>query len=1627
MSIWEKIIDRFNGIDNRPGAPRKRAFDPARYAFVDTEIGWKDKKIHDIGAIKWDGCVFHSGDKRSFRDFLKGVDFLCGHNIIHHDAKYLFGSDRIEFMLVDTLYMSPLLFPERPYHRLLKDDKLISEELNNPVNDCEKTRDLLMDEISRWESFSEDRKAIFSFLLANIDEFTGFFAYVNAAHDEDLDIETLVCSEYKGKICSNADISDIVRNNPVELAYALALIDTTDSRSITPGWVLHNFPNVENIIRLLRHTRCESGCDYCNRELDIHVNLKRFFGYDEFRKYDGEPLQEKAVQSAVMHKSLVAIFPTGGGKSLTFQLPALMEGRLLHGLTVVISPLQSLMKDQVDNLAERGITDAVTINGMLDPISRAEAIRRVMDGDASLLYISPEMLRSKTIERLLLSRHVVRIVIDEAHCFSAWGQDFRVDYLYIGTFISQYQKKKGCDPIPVSCFTATAKQKVIQDIRDYFKNTLDIDLDLFASSAARENLHYSVIHVESEDAKYTKLRALISESSVPTIVYVSRVKRTRELVQKLTRDGFKALPFDGKMDVEDKIANQEAFMKDNVRIIVATSAFGMGVDKKDVGMVIHYDISDSLESYVQEAGRAGRDPRLKARCYVLYSDTDLDRHFILLNQTKLSISEIQQVWKAVKDLTKERMRVCCSALEIAREAGWDDSVSDIETRVRTALAALEQAGYLERGNNVPHVYATGITVRNLEEARRRITESLLFEEGEVESAMRIVKSLITQKYTAKNKNQEAESRIDYLADILGLSKKDVVSSVERMRQEGILADSRDISAYLNDSENGANSSKRLLNKFARLERYILEYMKTENPRTSYKQLNENAIKEGLNTATEKDIRTLLYFLTIKGYTRKKEDGLHGIELRCQGDISATIQRFEQRMEICRFIIGWLYGLTSEKEKNEAEGAKNDVRFSVIELLNDLKNTGSTLIVDMSNVQLEEVEEALLYLAKIGALKLEGGFLVLYNAMDIRRLVKGARARYKKDDYRMLNEFYKQKMQQIHIVGEYANLMVSNYDAALKYVHDYFQMDYKEFISKYFKGDRLHEIERNVTPQRYEHIFGKLSEVQREIIADKDSRCIVVAAGPGSGKTRVLVHKLASLLLLEDVKHEQLLMLTFSRAAATEFKQRLLELIGNAAHFVEIKTFHSYCFDLLGRIGSLEGSKDVVARAADMITKGEVERNRIAKTVLVVDEAQDMSGEEYALIRALMSFNEDMRVIAVGDDDQNIYEFRNSDSKYMSELLSEPGARFVEMTENYRSSRKVVEFANAFVGKIGKRLKESPILAVKNEEGSVALRHYLSEILYYPLIEDLMSHKSAGSTCILTQTNEQALMLVALMRKEGLKCNLIQNTDSFPFWNIAEVRMFLKTIEKECHAPLISEEVWNKAKDHTYRVYSESSALPFLKRCVETFEQVNKTKYYTDFREFVFESTLEDFTDFSQEGVTVSTIHKAKGREFDDVYLLITNPRFLHDADIRAYYVGATRAKRRLFIHTNSSIFDRMPVTEYRVSQQAYSSPSEVIIHLSHRDVNLGYFKSRKENILKLRAGQKLRYENNYIYAANGNIPLAQLSRAMQEKLQDWYGKGYMVVGASVRFIVSWRPQDAQTKKEEYAVLLGELTLRKIDN
>lgn len=1593
---------------------------------IDAEIGIESKKIADLGAIKEDRSVFHSSSFKEFLSFIGDPDFLCGHNIVHHDMVYIKPclAKPLRAELVDTLYLSPLLFPARPYHRLVKDDKLQVDQLNNPLNDAEKAMALLLDEVAAFFALPTKKKRIYSCLLYSFPEFRGFFDYVGFV-PYPCDLEKLIQNEFCGLICSNAELSTMIKDSPVELAYALALIGVSDRHSITPPWLSMNYPKIEGILQALCHTPCRKGCGYCNGKLDVRKRLKQFFGYDRFRTYGGEPLQEKAAQAAVEGKSLLAVFPTGGGKSIAFQLPALIAGEAVHGLTVVLSPLQSLMKDQVDNLAQKGIADAVTLNGLLNPIERAEAIRRVSSGLASILYISPEQLRSATVEKLLLSRNVVRFVIDEAHCFSAWGQDFRVDYLFIGDFIREYQKKKGLNrPIPVSCFTATAKRKVISDICDYFRTKLNLYLDIFATTAERENLRYRVLFKETDEEKYAALRALIQEKNCPTIVYVSRTRRSVELAEKLTRDGFPAKPFNGKMEPDEKIANQEAFIENRIQIIVATSAFGMGVDKKDVKLVVHYDISDSLENYVQEAGRAGRDPELLADCFVLFNNNDLDKHFILLNQTKLSIGEIQQVWKAVKDMTREKPWICCSALEIARQAGWDDSKWEIETRVKTAISALETAGYLRRGRNVPRVYATSILSKNMMEAATKIDQSTLMNDDQKEMAKKIVKSLISSRSIAKGTQGEAESRVDYLADKLGLTKKDVLDVITMLRQEGILADSMDMSAYMFKSDT-ENRSALTLNRFAKLEEYLLSLLAEGKMDLSLKEINEAALEKGITGSSTKNIRTILYFWNINGIVTKcnKEvlDASESPQWIATSDINRIYDKFFRRIDICRFLVTYFYEIAQPaKESGEAV-----VEFSLVGLYQKyLEKEENELL--KQQIAVRDIEDALLYLSKIGSLKLEGGFLVLYNGMELRRLVRDNKIRYKIDDYRTLDEFYQQKIQQIHIVGEYANLMVKDYDEALRFVHDYFSMESKMFISKYFKGKRSKEITRNITPEKYEELFGALSETQSDIIGDSTSRAIVVAAGPGSGKTRVLVHKLASLLLLEDVKHEQLLTLTFSRAAATEFKKRLMGLIGNAANFVEIKTFHSYCFDLLGKIGSLEGADNVVSEATKMIVNGEVEPGKITKSVLVIDEAQDMDANEFALVKALMDHNDDMRVIAVGDDDQTIFEFRGSDFAYMQKLMDECNAKRYELVENYRSKKEVVALANWFVAGISKRMKTQPIIAVNEGKGTVQIVAHRCEFMQEAVVRQIKETYKKGKACVLTQTNDEASLLYGLLLKNGIRAKLIQSLDGFRLSNLAEVRYFFYCIDQSTQSPIISKNVWEEAKTRLKSSYATSTILGNILNMISDFERMNPNGMYrTDLEEFIKESQFEDFYTDERETVYLSTIHKSKGREFDTVWLYLHRVNLQNDGERRKLYVGITRAKEALYVHCDNGLFDacRIPEVERIEDKTEYEEPKEIVLSLTHRDVVLSYFKGKSNITWKLRSGMKLTCQGEFLFAeVNGrDVQIAKLSRARMAEIEKLAERGYRPAGGVIRFVLAWK---GEGDEEVTPILLPDLTFVK---
>lgn len=1594
-------------------------------AFLDLEVDPNTHKILDIGCITSNHSQFHKNSSHELIAFLKGVDYICGHNFIFHDFKYL---QTIltklaisEQHIIDTLFLSALLFPARPYHALHKNYKIQFEESNSPLNDAYITQDLLHSEIDTFKQLDERLQHIFYLLLGKQNGFTAFFKYLNfhSSHDALL----LIYEIFSKDICEQADLEYFIEHYPVELAYTFALIHAKNRYSITPKWLLKQYPKIQHIMSMLRNQPCITGCGYCNQHLDVKLGLKNLFGYDNYRCYDGKPLQEQAAKAAIQNKSILAIFPTGGGKSITFQVPALMSGETSKGLTVVISPLQSLMKDQVDNLERSSITEAVTINGLLDPIERSKSLERVMDGSTSLLYISPESLRSRTIEQALLHRNIVRFVIDEAHCFSSWGQDFRVDYLYVADFIKNLQKKKNLQyPIPVSCFTATAKQRVIEDICQYFKERLGLELEIFSAKVSRKNLSYQVFEKKGHDEKYQALRHLIEEKNCPTIIYVSRTKRVGELVDKLVQDGFNAKGFHGKMESQQKTEHQEAFILGEVDIMVATSAFGMGVDKKDVGAVIHYEISDSLENYVQEAGRAGRDENLQAECFVLFDEEDLHKHFVLLNQTKISIKEIQQIWKAIKDMTRFRATLSHSSLEIARKAGWDDTVVDIETRVTTAIAALEDAGYLKRGQNMPRVFANSILCKNAQEAIDIIQKSEQIITSQKEKAIRIIKKLFSTKSHKLATDEVAESRIDYISDHLGIVKPEVIQIITLLRQIGILADNKDLTAFIKKSEN-LNKSLKIVETFTRIEELLVKFTEEQEYCYSIKELNQKIENTDCPQVTPNKIKTIINFWAIKNWIKKK-NSIHRpnhIDMIYLASKHELKQKIVKRHVVAKFIVTYLFeqykNNTTDQEDNKDEYL---IEFSVHELKSAYEQSFDLTKITIS---LQDIEDTLFYLSRIEAIKIDGGFMVVYNQLSLKRLELNNQKQYTKDDYKKLHQFYESKVQQIHIVGEYAKKMLDDYQVALQFVEDYFQLNYSSFLRKYFPASKSDFLKQKMTATKFQALFGDLSPTQLKIINDSENQHIVVAAGPGSGKTRVLVHKLASLLLMEDVKHEQLLMLTFSRAAAYEFKSRLFKLIGNAAAYVEIKTFHSYCFDLLGKVGTLEQSDEILQYTVQKIQNDDVEINRIAKMVLVIDEAQDMNEAQFSLIRALMQKNEEMRVIAVGDDDQTIYSFINASPKYLQQLIDEHHAIKYELIENYRSKHNLVEYSNQFATSIQHRLKEYPIFAIQQDNGTIQIFKTFEKSNISNLIQTVIHTDLIGTTCILTQTNDEAEQIAGLLLKQGFPAKLIQSNQGFNLIDLIEIQAFLHYLNLNENTYVITPDTWEQATSTLKNKFNNSRNLEIVLNLIKTFDDANpEQKYLSDLMIFIQESKFEDFYNIQGDIIFVSTIHKSKGREFDHVFLLLDNFNTQDNDGKRKLYVALTRAKNYLTILCNNNILDYIEVdglviTEIK-TQATYLN--ELVLYLNHKDIWLDYFLQHQNLITPLFSGHILEVDQHGCKNIYGQY-LLKFSNKFKMLLQAKLDKGYQLKMAKVNFIVLWKKLD---QKHKVRIVLPELYLEK---
>ncbi len=400
--------------------------------------------------------------------------------------------------------------------------------------------------------------------------------------------------------------------------------------------------------------------------------LQQYWGYSNFR-----PLQEDIINNVLEHKDTLALLPTGGGKSICYQVPTLVK----NGLCLVISPLIALMKDQVEQLHSRLITARAIISGQSTAVVE-EILQQASKGEIQFLYVSPERLETKLFKAYLPTLPITLIAVDEAHCISQWGYDFRPPYLRIAALRAYFPMT------PILALTASATPLVQEDICK--KLAFNKNAHIFRQSFSRPNLHYTVRQPQSKIETLIKMLQKVEGTS---IVYVRNRKRTKEIAAALQQQSIKADYYHAGLTTEERSAKQEAWIKNDIRCIVCTNAFGMGIDKPDVRLVVHMDIPDCLENYYQEAGRAGRDGNT-AYAVLLYRQEDLKLLDDLPNQKYPSIETIREVYQALAN----HLQIAAGQGEgLVAPFHLNDFLHHFKLDLKlsvNALKVLEQEGYI---------------------------------------------------------------------------------------------------------------------------------------------------------------------------------------------------------------------------------------------------------------------------------------------------------------------------------------------------------------------------------------------------------------------------------------------------------------------------------------------------------------------------------------------------------------------------------------------------------------------------------------------------------------------------------------------------------------------------------------------------------------------------------------------------------------------------------------------------------------------------------------------------------------------------------------------------------------------
>ncbi len=1549
--------------------------DRAQFLFLDFEFG-RNMSFHGMAARRvtprkgyeervWNGNRFDSAHAELVQ-WLQPNDIWVGHNVHQFDrpaiAQRKSDSPLLNLPTIDTLALSVLAFPQRPYHRLAKNDKLVRDSKPNPLSDVRASNVVF-----------DDAVKVFGTELAPTEVATLAWLWANVTASPDARLGTAQMFAYLGWPASPPPVNlrDVwsdraCRNSPslrpsridmplLLLSAWLRVADRYDG-SVLPAWVRRSWPQTISLARSLRAVPCDDpDCGWCSTHHSPEYWLQQVFGFPGFRNQpqtnDGQSLQRQLVERGLRGESTFGILPTGGGKSLCFQVPAEARFRLLGQLTVVISPLQSLMKDQVDALANR-IPHARALYSGLPSVLRPQIVESVISGECGLLYLSPEQFRNTSTLKMLSQRQIGALVFDEAHCLSQWGHDFRTDYPYVLKALAEEARKQGAEMPPVYLFTATAPVDAIAQIIDHVAEHTKRPPTLLDGGAERTNLQYAVERVPPHNRIQRTAELLMEHMGKDGtgIVFCGSRKSTEATAALLSEHGLPAIAYHAGLDSDQRRELQDDFIRGKHRIIVATNAFGMGVDKPNVRIVVHIDMPSSLEAYLQEAGRGGRDGLL-AHAVMLWAPGDSEPRFSMGAISNLEKEDLDALWRAIQSLPNthidqhKRIRSVITPRELlfqdALAGRFDPLESNEETRVKAAVNWLEMGRRLERRENQTQVFTGRPRVLSVEEGFQKIDALDLppHIRGRWQAVLEAVfhagdSGLSADEIAVLTNTLSPKAKFD--------GGKQILHILHRMCQARILEEGQTFAAFVHKGTESASSKR--FQRASEWERWLVEQLIQNNADWSI-AVHLRSIAEQLSTAdyacTTQEIGRLLrtWSTASRGHTdapgkvRFDQHGTETAHLRLDVSPEDLQHWILARQGIANTILQYLLSLA------KGNGNKLHVESHLEQLVTQIESN----IVHRNKTKspLDAVQGALYWLHETQIITVTNGLTVFRSAMSIDRDDAPSKASgrnaptdntTRNEMYRLLAEHNRHRTLRVHVINRWAEMMVTKPNEAHALRRDWFDLPVAAFQKKWFKKeDEMVSIP--TSPESYDAIVNDLDDEQRAIVTADYRRNHLVLAGPGSGKTRILVHRVAWLLRCKRVPAKQIVVICYTRANATELERRLYALVGQDKRHVKIRTLHGIAVSMLGahrlsQDGGLSLEK-CIPEATTMLlgTTSDAEqaiRQRDALLggvdYLFIDEYQDINEESYDFLsaitgRAMGAEQRKLKVFAVGDDDQSIFQYSGASSQFIGRFESDYKAKRHVVTTNYRNPAAILTMAQDLLRPLPDRLKQDVELRVNPDRanhppmGPFAASHpdLHGQIVWHRATS--IQHAAAHAMNVVHQWLEDGvdpatIAVLTRTRKHGLhRLRVAAEAARVPFtWPLpSEGKVPLSRVEEVVY---LLEKIGQVGKDPSDKqLRSIVSSMPqnnwttALHRWLEPYAERKMPPEVWRHRLWEWVQ-LERRARTLGAGIHLGTMHSAKGLEFEHV--LLFDDQHIREDEIRLLYVALTRARASLQIFSPAS-------------------------------------------------------------------------------------------------------------------------------